>query len=491
MLSKKYNPFVNNKGKKNNVLKLKKIDKNNKNAITNISINLVKIILYLILLIILIISSRYIYDKIFYTEPTILNPNPTKAFKLFPKKDFDEQIIPSGNTLIEKFDAVDAGAGAGTGAGTGATGAGTGAGVETTTAITEPPKFITNSEIENKFFSLDPGEQSKLCMNKADKVVGYKNAISGAVFRFQKVDPLTDDENADYFLLGSIDNGKVIQLDDKGNLQLKEKSSTENKQHFKRKLINNVYYFTPSKDNLLNANNVAFPIRALQYEFEHLSLRQTRTDGPFEGQKFLLMSDEEQLNINTNAVSYGIGIAHLDNDDIKKNNPINYVFLNSDGSTVTENLPDLVNNSNSNESDANLNNAVDRILVAFDEYKKQNNTSNSVLGNDPLKINLNLFDGDTQDNFTNIGNNISNLESFQNLKGSETNDVRSKLNKYFNNNTQINIGNTNKDNTLINKMKLAASGTSFRGCPVVDNSEYINKRHLAKCYGCNPDSSLQ
>jgi hypothetical protein len=464
MINKKYNPMSkkNNKSKKTNY-------KFNKNKLTNI-------LLYLTIGIVICSLIWYYYNKYYNSnnilkDSEILNENNTTSKDKLIKKEFDVDLVPSGDKIVEGF--------------------------ENSENTTYDAKIISDPDTEQQFYGLTPSDQTKLCMNKVDMVVGYRNFISGATFRFQKVDPTDSDDNANYFLLGSINNGQVIQVDEKDNLEFKTKSSSENKQFFKRKTSDEgqTYYFVPYSDDK----------KALQYEFEHLSLRPIRTNEPYEGQKFIKMNYTSPDEINKLAVSYGIGTPHIDQDDIKNNGNVTYVMLNN-GSNMTgssDNVTSKINTAvqQSQQSNNDLKDAVNKVVEAVNNYNLSQEQINKNQSNSPLNISLNLFDGDkTQSSsFT----DISDKEAFNNLRGSNSiygnekfTDVRSLLNQYssISNNNDNLTGISRLSDTLnknYNNKLNAASGMSFRECPTVDYSKYITKRQASRCYGCNPDSSLQ
>lgn len=441
MINNKYNPLKGKKEKLNSSMNRKGLIVN-KNTITTFIFKIVIVIVFIFVI-------KYIYDK-FMTDMKKANSDP-KGIKEsdYIFSDFNVNLVPSGNKIVEGFN------------------------------------IIANAEAENTFFGLSPSEQSNLCSNKSDQIVGYRNAVSGATFRFQKVDPTKNDDEADYFLLGDVNNGKVIEVDVEDNLTTKPKNSDEEKQHFKRLKktdTQDTFYFITKLD--VTDNNQP---RALQYEFEHLSLRKTKTGNvPYEGQLFIKMPDSD---INKQGVSYGLGTAHLDSGDLQRQRPVTYVVNTSNPQSVSQ----VVGATQTSTNDENLNEAVSRVLTAFDEYKRQqeNNASGSAIGNEPLRVNLNL--GSSSSGFA----NISNLESFQNLRGVQGNDVRSLLNAYtrqssasFGNNNLAGIGSSNTTFTSLgdiydDKLRQAARGTSFRGCPNIDRSKYITTRQASRCYGCS------
>jgi hypothetical protein len=446
MINNKYNPLKGKKGKKGNTSKVSTLTSKK---------NLTSILLKLVILIIVVIVVKYIYDK-FMKDMKVANSEPkgVPVNDIIPS-DFNIDLVPSGDKIVEGFGNI-----------------------------------ISNSDAETSFYELSASDQSKLCSNKSDLTVGYRNAVSGATFRFQKVDPTSSAE--EYFLLGSVNNGKVIEVSVEDDLELKTKSSTEIKQHFVRKTSGDNFYFITKLD-AVNENQP----RALQYEYEHLSLRRTKANNqPYEGQLFTKMNDAENLDLNKQGVSYGVGTAHLDGGDLQKQRPITYVIAG--GNTGTQSLSQQIatSQSSSNTGDENLNAAVDRVLAAFNTYQEQQkqNASGGALGGEPLKVNLNLGGGSSTSNFA----NVSNLEAFQNLRGVEGFDVRSLLNAYsnqgqasatFGNN---NLGGTGSSGTATSslgdsyndKLRAAAAGTSFRGCPAIDRSKYITKRQASRCYGC-------
>ena len=301
MISKKYNP-LSKKGKKTN----KKSSHSNKsNMNTNIT---------LVLLVILIIAVLMYFNILpFDFKLSSKNTQHHNTLNINNNDGFDINKVPSGDKLIEGFE-------------------------DTTTTTTQPiptttkyqAKYIVNGdpEAELAFLNLDKDDQNRLCSNKLGETMGYRNAATGATFRFQKIDPTTSQEH--YFLLASIDDGKVITVDDNDNLKLVTKSSTDDNQHFLRKQIviksgrrtveTDDYYFIPLTDE-----NETRP-RALQYEFEHLSLRLVKEDNtPYEGQKFTIMTPEEQDTVNIMGLSYNEGTPHLNSGDLTEG------FVNSNG----------------------------------------------------------------------------------------------------------------------------------------------------------------
>jgi hypothetical protein len=446
MINNKYNPLKGKKGKKGNTTKVSTLTSKK---------NLTSILLKLVILVIVITVGKYIYDK-FMKDMKVANSEP----KGVPSSDvvisdFNMDLVPSGDKIVEGFSGT----------------------------------FINNDDTENAFFALSSADQTTLCNNKSDLVVGYRNAVSGATFRFQKVDPTATEQ--EYFLLGSVNNGKVIEVGEEDDLILTTKSSTETKQHFVLKTSGENFYFVPKSDE--NNNQP----RALQYEYEHLSLRRTKANNqPYEGQLFVAMSPNENADLNKQGVSYGVGTAHLDGGDLQKQRPITYV-INSDNSG-SQSPAEVISSAQASSStgDENLNAAVDRVLAAFNTYQEQQktNASGGALGGEPLKVNLNLGSDSSTSNFA----NVSNLEAFQNLRGVEGFDVRSLLNAYsnqgqasatFGNN---NLGGTGSSGTATSalgdsyddKLRTAAAGTSFRGCPTIDRSKYITTRQASRCYGC-------
>lgn len=445
MINNKYNPLKGKKGKssKSNSITNKMLSKNN-----------IKSLLYKVVIVIIIaVVVKYIYDK-FMKDMKVANSEPkgVPVNDIIPS-DFNIDLVPSGDKIVEPFGEI-----------------------------------IDDDNAEAIFYELSASDQSKLCANKSDLVVGYRNAVSGATFRFQKVDPTSSAE--EYFLLGSVNNGKVIEINAEDDLVLKTKSSTETKQHFVLKPSGeNVYFVTKLDENETQP-------RALQYEYEHLSLRRTKTNNtPYEGQLFVAMSDSENLDLNKLGVSYGVGTAHLDGGDLQKQRPVTYVVTG--GNSGSQSISQQISTSQSSTGDDNLNEAVDRVLSAFNTYQEQQkqNASGGALGNEPLKVNLKLGGGaNSTSNFA----NVSNLEAFQNLRGVEGFDVRSLLNSYTNQSqANANFGNNNLGGTANsgsttltlgdsynNKLRSAAAGTSFRGCPAIDRSKYITKRQASRCYGC-------
>jgi hypothetical protein len=452
MINNKYNPLKGKKGKKGNTSKVSTLTSKK---------NITSILLKLVILVIVVIVVKYIYDK-FMKDMKVANSDP----KGVPSSDvvisdFNIDLVPSGNKIVEGFGDI-----------------------------------ITDDDAETSFFELSSADQTKLCNNKSDLVVGYRNAISGATFRFQKVDP-TNTSVHEYFLLGSVNNGKVIEVvNGEDDLVLRTKSSTETKQHFVLKKYpdtdeSSTYYFIPVSDETDTQP------RALQYEYEHLSLRRTKTGSvPYEGQLFVAMSPNENADINKQGVSYGVGTAHLDGGDLQQQRPITYVNVSgSDASAAGQQVATA--QASTSAGNDNLNEAVDRVLAAFNTYQEQqqSNASGGALSGEPLKVNLNLSgSGSSTSNFA----NVSNLEAFQNLRGVEGFDVRSLLNAYsnqgqasatFGNN---NLGGTGSSGTATSalgdsyddKLRAAAAGTSFRGCPAIDRSKYITKRQASRCYGC-------
>lgn len=445
MINKKYNPL---KGKKGN-----STNSTNKTGIYFDKKTLYSLLYTVITVVIFFVVGKYIYDKFMKDmKETHSDPKGVPVSDVVVS-DFNLDLVPSGNKVIEGFGNI-----------------------------------INKTDAENSFFELSPSDQSLLCSNRSELTVGYRNAVSGATFRFQKIDPTS--EAQEYFLLGSVNNGKVIEVGEEDNLVLKTKSSTETKQYFVRKTNNNNFYFVPKTDEADNQP------RALQYEYEHLSLRRTKVNAqPYEGQLFIAMTDTENADLNKQGVSYGLGIAHLDDGDLQKQRPITYVVpSNNLGSTLSQQVSNI--QTNSDASNENLNDAVERVLTAFGEYQEQqkNNASGGALGGEPLRVNLNL--GGSGNSSTSNFTNISNLEAFQNLRGVEGNDVRSLLNSYTRqanaNFGDNNLGGISGDSTSVSalgdtyndKLRVAASGTSFRGCPTIDRSKYITTRQASRCYGC-------
>jgi hypothetical protein len=458
MINNKYNPL---KGKKGKSTKSKSTSKSMLSLC--LGKNTVISLLYtVVIVVIIVIVVKYIYDK-FMKDMKQAHNEP----KGVPVSDvvvggFNLDLVPSGNKVEEGFGNI-----------------------------------ITNTEAENSYFALSAADQSLLCANRSDLTVGFRNAVSGATFRFQKIDPTSQAQ--EYFLLGSVNNGKVIQVGEEDDLVLETKSSTETKQHFVRKSHNNNFFFVPKSDESDNQP------RALQYEYEHLSLRRTKVNAqPYEGQIFIAMTEAENADLNKQGVSYGLGTAHLDGGDLQIQRPITYVINSgtsgASGASGSQSAAEVVASAadSSSSGDENLNNAVERVLTAFNEYQEQqkNNASGSALGGEPLRVNLNLG-GSSKSNFANVGN-ISNLEAFQNLRGVEGNDVRSLLNAYTKQ-ASANFGDNNLGgisggsgasatsslgDTYDDKLRAAAAGTSFRGCPTIDRSKYITVRQASRCYGC-------
>ena len=119
-----------------------------------------------------------------------------------------------------------------------------------------------------------------------------------------------------------------------------------------------------------------------------------------------------------------------------------------------------------------------------------------MFGSKPLQINLNLDDGDNNSENINVegfSNSTSDIQKFENFRNIENFDVRSLLTSY-NTNSMSSTQNNNRqlqNNTNMNNLENTVKGMSFKGCPLIDKSKYVTRRQLARCYGCNPDSSLQ
>lgn len=361
------------------------------------------------------------------------------------------------------------------------------------------------------FEQLSPSDQQSKCEAISRDIETYRNKLSGATFRFQKLDKFNAD-NTDYFLLGNVGNGMVVEANrDDTSLKFATKDSTNDSQKFTKLTVPNstdVYFVSK-----------ATPSYALQYEHDHLSLR-THNDAPFEGQKFVLLNEGDKAL--KSAVSFGLGKPHLNKDDLESKGPRTFVFLGSDGNaTVSQSdMGQLLQDPALEQlTHDQLKEVVGNVLRDYNQFKQtENKTQGGVFGSKPLQFNVNLNDGSSssgnvsrpvnvegfENTNTNHNNHKTNLDTFIDMKNGNTNtslDVRSLLNRYsqqqqqmqsggfassaISNNNLSGIGSMSKD------LARAAAGTSFQGCPKIDRSKYVTGRQVARCYGCNPDSSLQ
>jgi hypothetical protein len=163
-----------------------------------------------------------------------------------------------------------------------------------------------------------------------------------------------------------------------------------------------------------------------------------------------------------------------------------------------------------------LKEVVGNVLRDYNQYKQtETKTQGGVFGSKPLQLNVNLNDGSSSssnvsrpvnvEGFVNTNTNHNrktNLDTFIDLKNGNVNDsldVRDLLNRYSQQQMQsggfassdINNNNLSGIGSISKELARAAAGTSFQGCPKIDRSKYVTGRQVARCYGCNPDSSLQ
>ena len=471
MTSVKYNPMK--KGKTNKNSKVKSSDYSNNTQRRNIFFNTLskftsKTGITAIVIILIVIASVLIYRKYNFNNNANSNLDINSINnKLNNNKavndGFNLDIVPSGN-VIEGFN-------------------------PTTTQQTQP-----------QFEQLTIDEQKAKCQAISQDILGFRNKLSGATFRFQKLDKF-DTNNNDYFLLGNIGNGMVIEANEDTSLKYATKDSSNNSQKFIKSNTGNETYFI----------NKAYPDYALQYEHDHLTLR-THNNNPFEGQKFIMLNkDDKALK---DAISFGIGRPHLDKNDLQSKGPRTYVLMNRDGATATQNdvnqlLQDPALEQLTHEQ---LKGVVGNILRDYNQYKKSEQQLNGgVFGDKPIQFNVNLSDGNKSSDVANVegftnsskGNTIDTFVDLRRGTGNDTSlDVRSLLNRYSQQNTQsiglsslassnINNNNLSAIGSDAKELAKAAAGTSFQGCPKIDRSKYLTGRQVARCYGCNPDSSLQ
>lgn len=410
---------------------------------------------------------------------------------------YDINKIPTGN-VIENFNVID--------------------NFESTSTVPIDSSSGNNTPPKS-FEELTLDEQQEKCLAISRDIIAFRNKLSGATFRFQKVDKFSTVE--DYFLLGELNNGRVIEALQDTSLKYAIKDSSKASQLFTKVNVstgsNDVYFI--SKE---------YPDYALQYEHDHISLR-THNNTPYEGQKFIEL-DENDKAIK-DSISFGIGKPHLSKDDLESQGPRTFVFIGNDGNATTEtDINQLVNQSQTNLDNLTheqLKEVISAVLRDYNQYKlSEQKTTSGLLGYKPLQFNVNLGSSSNTntlpdvEGFGNISDNSTDIEHFDNLRNSVHNsyDVRTLLNMYsqqlnsispqqsasFGNNnlagvspqsdnasTQAINNITSSVDEYVNKLQQAAAGTSFKGCPRIDKSKYITGRQLSRCYGCNPDSSLQ
>lgn len=471
MPSVKYNPLK----KTSKSLNSKIININPENKVKHLS-NTIKLILVAIVFVTIFLGVRHLINRNSNVNITGVMNHINRPMK--NNDSFDISKVPSGN-MIEGFN----------------------------------NPIVSSSVNDNteivSFESLTKEQQQAKCVALSKDILAFRNKLSGATFRFQKVDKFSSVE--DYLLLGESNNGRVVEAQKDTSLTYAIKDSANKSQIF-------------TKINTGSGNDVFFvskeyPDYALQYEHDHLSLR-THNGTPYEGQKFFELDENDKAL--KDSISFGIGKPHLSQDDLYSQGPRTFVFVGNDGSINTEtDVGQIVNQSQSaldNLTQEQLKEVVGNVLRDYNQYKttEQQRTS-SMFGNKPLQFNINLGDGSNSskaevEGFRNLLNGPSNLEQFDNLRNGTNNsaDIRSLLNRYsqqlssipqqysnFGNNnlTSVSQSNVNKMATnvdeYVNKLQETASGTAFKGCPRIDKSKYVTGRQVSRCYGCNPDSSLQ
>lgn len=481
MTTVKYNPMT--QGKKNKSSKQKTsytLNNNNSTKQTGskklFKYTLKTITVNIIIVILIVLASFFLYRKYNISKTKINDMNNNLHINSSINDEFNVHIVPSGNTIE---------------------------GYEDTSA-----NNLSHTTAQQKSFEqLTPEQQIEKCQAISQDILAFRNKLSGATFRFQKLDKF-DTANNDYFLLGNIGNGMVIEANQDTSLKYATKDSTNNSQKFVKTNSGNESYFI----------NKAYPDYALQYEHDHLSLR-THNGTPFEGQKFIMLNENDKAL--KDAVSFGIGQPHLNKNDLQSKGPRTFVFLNSDGANATQTdvnqlLQDPALEQLTHEQ---LKDVVGNILRDYNQYKQHSQQlKGGVFGDKPIQFNVNLSDGNTSSNnvanvegFTNIHKGDT-MDTFIDLKNGNSNntslDVRALLNRYsqqdtntldtntLNTNTLSNITSNNNNNlssigSISKGLSAAAAGTSFQGCPKIDRSNYLTGRLVSRCYGCNADSSLQ
>lgn len=434
--------------------------------------------LFILSVILVVVLCIYLYVN-YYNTKSPTNPNAistTSTGSSLNTDSYDVNNIPSSN-IVERFEGG-----------------------------------VDDEECGVPFEQLSPSDQLSKCEAISSDIENYRNKLSGATFRFQKLDKFNVN-NTDYFLLGNVGNGMVVEANSNDtSLKFATKDSTNDSQKFTKLTVPNstdVYFVSKAASSY-----------ALQYEHDHLSLR-THNDAPFEGQKFVLLNEKDKAL--KSAVSFGLGKPHLNKDDLESKGPRTFVFLGSDGNaTVSQSdMGQLLQDPALEQlTHDQLKEVVGNVLRDYNQFKQtENKTQGGVFGSKPLQFNVNLNDGSSSSgnvsrpvnvegfentNNHNHNNNKTNLDTFIDLRNSNANeslDVRSLLNRYSQQQQQmqsggfassaINNNNLSGIGSISKELARAAAGTSFQGCPKIDRSKYVTGRQVARCYGCNPDSSLQ
>lgn len=472
MPSVKYNPLK--KTGKSLTSKMTKMIP--KNKVKNILSNPIKLLLVVIVLAAVVLGVRHLMNR----KATVKITGNMSQMNSTVKRDdgFDVSKVPSGN-MTEGFNDPTS----------------TSSETTTTQAVS--------------FESLTKEQQQAKCVALSRDVLAFRNKLSGATFRFQKVDKFSSVE--DYLLLGESGNGRVVEAQQDTSLKYAIKDSANTSQIFTKTSAgtgSDVYFVSK-----------AYPDYALQYEHDHLSLR-THNGTPYEGQKFIELDEDDKAL--KDSISFGIGKPHLSQDDLQSKGPRTFVFVGNDGSATAEtDVSQIVNQSQSaldNLTQEQLKEVVGNVLRDYNQYKTaEQQRVSSMFGDKPLQFNVNLGSGSNSgpaevEGFKNMSNGPSNLEQFDNLRNGTNNssDVRTLLNRYsqqlssipqqnasFGNNNLAGVSGSAVNrmsasvDEYVNKLQEAAGGTSFKGCPRVDRSKYVTGRQVSRCYGCNPDSSLQ
>lgn len=389
----------------------------------------------------------------------------------------------------------------------------------TTSATTSATKESFNDDVEKTMVntaksalaSLTESDQRRVCASTVSLVSGYRSLFSGASFKLQE----SSEGSGEYFLYGP--DMRVVQVatDGAGALSLAIRNENPTQQLFVREVAiknmdgsdiaaggNTCYVFSPKTD----------PNLALQYEHQHLSLRQLPREPsgssnqlgapkPYVGQCFIkFQATEEELNAT--AVATGLGIPTLTEQHLHQtstntsNGNANDSRTNANASTGVANNTGLAAMTREIEQQA-------RTPAVRDYAEYQNNTggpsaevgvNGNPFANKPIKLNLNLGGVMGQDSFTEVGDN-------RNPSTGGATNVRALLDKYTS--QQLQGGqNTNivSDKELaINKAYLAGAnngamdqvGGTPVGCPAIDRSQYYTDRQLAQCAGCTPDEFMR
>ena len=320
--------------------------------------------------------------------------------------------------------------------------------------------------------------KAELCRNFNDKIVGYRSLESGATFKFEK---LGSDNK--YYLHGP--PYKVVTIDKGNSLTLKGK----NENNMKDKQL-----FTLETKNINGGECFIFKYGdlALQYEHEHLSLRPLKADNsPFMGQCFVEYKNATEEEIDANALSIGIGIPRIGNEDLAGSGHNNLV--SSGNNVVSSSTPSPTVTSNINTlGDLTQKQYSDLMKLILKDVKLYNNKVGTgkpgdenafAIGDEALTVNVNLGG--------NVNEDSNDGESFTNLKGdNKSTSVKHLLDNYTKSKKGVSfLEQVQKDNNLQSVSEVLRN--KFKGCPGFDRSKYYTERQIAQCKGCSPDNFLK